>query len=109
MVMIRILSLKAGCEDTEEAIKKLYNAPKLLNAPTLIDVVIDEDGNIIGHLTPFISDTLLLQASSSTSAQKAEWKSQLSTAINNLHENDIVWGDANPNNIMLTNTTVNYS
>ena len=48
---------------------------------------------------------MLLNHKSPNEEEKKKWKEQLKSTVQYLHENDIVWGDAHPKNVMIDSRT----
>lgn len=72
-----------------------------VNVIRMMGLLANEQGKCAGALLPLIRGHTLLKVSKATDAQKRRWKDQLRSAMEFLHSIDIVWGDANPNNVMV--------
>lgn len=75
------------------------------NVLQLHGVVESSEGKVMGTVMRFISGSDLAAVRSATQLQKEEWKAKISDAVACLHKNDVVWGDAKPENIMIDSVT----
>lgn len=97
--------LKAGDENLVRAVEKLRRAGKMPNVLCLQGLAVDKNSRVIGIITAFVPGKLLILVRSATSWEKRSWKEQISTAVRSLHENGILWGDAKPHNIVISNVS----
>lgn len=86
---------------------KMPKHPNLLSLKGVVDAG-EEKGEIDGVLMPFIDGQTLDKVSSCTCDQKEKWKTQLKNAVQALHENDVVWSDAKPDNIIIDQMTDSF-
>jgi serine/threonine protein kinase len=73
------------------------------NIITICGLVLDDRNKVEGMLTEFIPDAITLDclAYSQFTKEKCNlWISQIRSAVNYLHCNSLVWGDAKPANIL---------
>ena len=70
----------------------------------LLGLVIDEAGKIEAMLTEYVEGAISLrQRESFTSKEIKKWSKQIKEAIDYLHENRLVWGDAKAANVLIKN------
>jgi len=73
------------------------------NIIPLRGVVVNEKNKIEGMLTELIPDAVTLEHVANSSFDEKEcllWISSIESALNHLHSNSLVWGDAKPANIL---------
>lgn len=106
---VRILgeeyALKTGSHKLLPEIRRLRALPTHPNFLSLFGLLADARGKSMGMVTPFIQGKTLSIISSATMWQKEKWKTQISNAIQFLHEEGLIWGDAGTHNILINSAT----
>eukprot|EP00172_Hildenbrandia_rubra_P000077 Plantae.Rhodophyta-Hildenbrandia_rubra.ctg10356.p1 GENE.Plantae.Rhodophyta-Hildenbrandia_rubra.ctg10356~~Plantae.Rhodophyta-Hildenbrandia_rubra.ctg10356.p1 ORF type:complete len:341 (+),score=45.38 Plantae.Rhodophyta-Hildenbrandia_rubra.ctg10356:3057-4079(+) len=100
-----LLAEWVGERDFRREIHELQKLPSHPNVVHLVGLVDAGDGKIDGLVLLLISGTSLDKVKLITNGQREKWKREISNGVRFLHENDVIWGDINPGNIMLDGAT----
>lgn len=92
-------------EDLQRELKVLRKLPTHQNLIHLVGVVDAGQGKIDRMIFPFIIGKQLKDIESAAAKCKETWKAQMREAVTVLHDHNIVWGDAQPRNVMVEEKT----
>ncbi|KAE9379640.1 hypothetical protein N431DRAFT_434569 [Stipitochalara longipes BDJ] len=86
------------------------NNTSSIRIPTLLGLVVDDDGDAIGILEEFIPHEFDLgRAEGGVAAvpkeQRTKWAEQIGQTVEQLHELGVEWGDGKPHNVLIHSGT----